>query len=119
MSQSICCKYIEFVLPPPFPTSPLPTKMKLFQPTAPSFPSNVSNVFAFAFSPVNTSIPLFPLLFHLLHLPSPSLIPICMTVCHDIMSVSCCHVIMSYNILQTKYDYHWIISIYKQLNIKQ
>jgi hypothetical protein len=31
------------------------------------------------------------------------------------MSVSCCHVIMSCLILQTKYDYHWIILIYKSI----
>jgi hypothetical protein len=49
------------------------------------------------------------------HLPSTSStmstchVIMSVSMCHVNMSVSSCHVIMSYNILQTKYDYQWII----------
>jgi hypothetical protein len=118
MSQSTCCEYRVCIAPSP-PTSPLPAKTKLFQPTAPSFPSYIFNVFAFAFPLIYSLAPLFPLPFHLFLLPlppHPSLSYLVVSSCHVIMSLSCCHVIMSYHYLQTKYDYHWIILIYKQLN---
>jgi hypothetical protein len=117
MSQSIFCKYRVCIAPSP-PTSPLPTKTKLFQPTAPSFLLLRFQSFhlclsscQFLIPPFPSTIPPFPPT-----PPSPLPHPTCMTVCHVIMSVSCCHVMMSYNILQTKYDYIWIILIYKQLN---
>jgi hypothetical protein len=89
MSQSICCEYRVCIAPSP-PTSPLPAKTKLFQPTAPSFPSYIFNVFAFAFPLIYSLAPLFPLLFHLLPSPLPLPSP---TYLYDSLS---CHYVLSY-----------------------
>jgi hypothetical protein len=79
------------------------------------FISSIFLPFCFSISPPPPS----PLPYPTLPSPPPPslplLLPICMTVCHVIMSVSCCHVIMSCLILQTKYDYQWIILIYKSI----
>jgi hypothetical protein len=77
---------------PPSPTIPHPT----LQPTTPLLPPPQLSAFS-SHLPSTT--------------PTMSTCHVIMSVsmCHVNMSVSSCHVIMSYNILQTKYDYCWII----------
>jgi hypothetical protein len=97
LEKSIPITAPAFVPPVRFPITPSPTiPHPTLRPTTPLPPPPQLSAFSS-------------------HLPSTSAtmstchVIMSVSMCHVNMSVSSCHVIMSYNILQTKYDYCWII----------